>query len=118
MILPLNKEMIAAAYTYLRETKPFNGWAIPEANKIVFGIQKRKDRHAHYEFKKDGRHYIMVSASLVGSHINLLSTLSHEMIHLYLNVSGKMDMRSLHGREFQRLADRICKIHSFDRLTF
>jgi hypothetical protein len=118
MILPLNKEMIAAAYSYLRETKPFNTWDIPEASEITFGIQKRRDRHAHYQFKKNSGHHIVISSHLVGSHINLLATLSHEMIHLYMNLSGALDMRSPHGKDFQKLADRICKIHNFDRLTF
>jgi hypothetical protein len=122
MILAINKEMIAHAYDYLCCCEPFCRWNMPDSEDIAFGIYRRKDRYAHYEYKasgpNEGRHHIKISSALVGSHASLLSTLAHEMLHLHLNNTGCMDMRALHGAGFNKLADRVCNIHGFDRLTF
>jgi hypothetical protein len=122
MSITLHKEMLACAYDYLRATEPFCRWRMPGSKDIKFGVYKRKDRYAHYEYKStgpgEGQHHIKVSSELVGSHSSLLSTLAHEMLHLHMNNSACLDMRSPHGNNFNKLADRVCKIHGFDRKLF
>lgn len=115
MILPFTKEALAAAYDYLSELPPFNGWALPPSDEITFSVYKRSDRFAHYR-RKDDRHYIAVSNKLVGTHQMLLSTLSHEIIHLHLT---EMETRGdPHGPKFTSLAEDVCLLHGFDFLNF
>ena len=113
MILPLTPEMLAAAYEYLCECPPFNKWSLPLSEEITFKVMARR-LFAEYQ-RMGGKHYIRVSKKMVGSHTILLSTLAHEIIHLQLEELGACDD---HGPNFQRLADEVCRIHAFDRLTF
>jgi SprT-like family protein len=117
MSLPLSPDMLAAAYDYLASTNPFDKWNFPISEEIKFRVYKRSDRYAHYQCK-DGKLFISVSSVLVGSHITLLSTMAHEMIHLYMHATSCLDMRCPHGAGFNKLADRVCRIHGFDRLIF
>jgi hypothetical protein len=32
--------------------------------------------------------------------------------------AARISSRNPHGKAFQKLADEVCKIHEFDRLTF
>jgi hypothetical protein len=117
MTLPLTPEMLAASYDYLASTNPFDKWNLPISEEIKFRVYKRGDRYAHYHFK-NGKHQISVSSILVGSHVTLLSTMAHEMLHLHMKANACLDMRCPHGSGFNKLADRVCKIHGFDRLIF
>lgn len=115
MTLPLTPEMLAHAYDYLCCCQPFNKMNMPHSEDVRFSIGRRKDRFAHYQMI-GGAHHIELSSRFVGRHITLLSTLSHEMGHLYLEQNCIDDG---HGPGFQKLADRICKYHpEFDRLNF
>jgi hypothetical protein len=113
MILPITKELLAAAYDYLCCAPPFRKWSLPPSDEIAFRVTTKR---LFAEYQRIGRqHYIRVSRRLVGSHTILLSTLAHEMIHLHLEEVGACDD---HGPNFQLLADEVCKCNGFDRLTF
>lgn len=116
MTLPLTTELLAHAYEYLCCIPPFSKWNMPPAEDVKFLIIRQKDRYAHYQWV-NGVHHIAVSSKIVGRHESLLSTLSHEMIHLHCRSVG-MCKDDPHGKAFQKLADRVCKIHEFDRLAF
>jgi len=117
MTLPLTPDMMAAAYDYLCECPPFNKMAMPHSEDVKFSIGQRKDRFAHYQMI-GGDHHIVVSRRFVGRHITLLSTLAHEMCHLFLE-QNCLNGDDVHGRAFHRLADKICNHHpEFDRLIF
>jgi len=116
MPLPLNVEMLALAYDYLCCLPPFSKWNMPPSEDVKFIVIRAPDRYAHYQMV-DGVHSIAVSTKFVGRHENLLSTMSHEMIHLHMK-AARMSARNPHGKAFQKLADEVCKIHDFDRLTF
>ena len=116
MALPLNAEMLALAYDYLCCLPPFSKWNMPPSEDVKFIVIRAPDRYAHYQMV-DGVHNIAVSTRFVGRHENLLSTMSHEMIHLHCK-AARIPMRTPHGKAFQKLADEVCKIHDFDRLTF
>lgn len=117
MPLPLNEEMLAAAYEYLSASKPFDKWNLPHSEEVKFRVFKRKDRYADYRYR-NGRHHINISSVLVGSHMTLLATMAHEILHLHLNATGCIDMRAPHGVGFNKLADQVCRVHAFDRLIF
>lgn len=116
MPLPLNKETLAAAYDYLCELPPFNKWNLPHSEDVKFSVIRKSDRFAHYQMV-GGVHHIAVSSMFVGRHESLLSSLSHEMVHLHIEASG-MSTDNPHDAVFHKLADKVCKLHDFDRLTF
>lgn len=116
MSLTLNPEMLAHAYEYLCCTPPFNKWNLPASEDVRFSIIRKKDRYAHYQLVA-GVHNIAVSSRWVGRHELLLATLAHELIHLHME-QACVEERNVHGPVFQKYADRVCKLHEFDRLIF
>jgi hypothetical protein len=116
MPIPLSAEMLAHAYEYLACIPPFNKWNLPPSEDVKFLIIRRADRYAHYQMI-GGIHHIAVSSKFVGRHEMLLATLAHELIHLHCEASG-MTTSNPHDKAFHKFADRVCKIHDFDRLTF
>jgi hypothetical protein len=117
MSLALTPEMLAHAYEYLCCTLPFSKWNMPPSEDIKFLVIRSADRYAHYQLVND-IHHIAVSVRFVNRHQTLLSTLSHEMVHLHVRSAG-IRQRHAHGRAFQRLADEVCFHHpEFDRLNF
>lgn len=116
MPIPLNSEMLASAYDYLCAQKPFSSWNLPPSEDIKFAVIRRMDRYAHYQ-TRGGRRYIEVSSRLVGRHEILIATIAHEMIHLHQDMIGILGSNP-HDAAFHKLADKVCKIHEFDRLTF
>lgn len=112
----LTKAMLAQAYDYLCEWPPFSKWNMPPSEDVKFGVIKRKDIYAQF-YTLDKIPCIEVSAGRVGAHQILLSTLAHEMLHLHMHTSCP-DSGKPHGKAFQKFADRVCKIHGFDRLNF
>jgi len=108
--------MLAAAYTYLCEIEPCSEWNLPPAEEVKFSIIRKTDRYAHYQLR-GGKHHIAVSSRFVGRHETLLATMLHEMIHLHIEHNGISDTHE-HGPVFQKLADKACRIHEFDRLIF
>lgn len=112
--LPLSPDLLAHIYDYLTCLPPFDKLNMPPSDDIKFRLMKSKKIFARY-FTEGGVHRIDFSSGLVGSHAVIISTMSHEMIHLHLAEIGACDE---HGPAFQALADKVCKIHGFDRLTF
>lgn len=108
MPIQLTPEMLACAYDYLVCQKPFVSWNLPSSKEVKFRVSRHKDRFAHHQMI-GGVPHIVVSCHLVGRHEMLLATMAHELIHF---------RDSSHGKKFQRLADKVCKLHEFDRLTF
>jgi predicted SprT family Zn-dependent metalloprotease len=115
MPFALTPEALAAAYDYLCEFPPFSKWNMPPSEDVKFRVLKTKDRTAHYS-GSDG-HEIAVSSAYVARHEMLLSSMAHEMIHLHCHQTC-WNRRNPHDRAFQKFADRVCKVHEFDRLTF
>jgi SprT-like family len=58
---------------------------------------------------------IRVSEAKNGHTETLLATLSHEMLHLRLDLIGD---RSNHGVRFRRMAAQVCRAHGFDLKAF
>lgn len=116
MPIPLSAEMLAHAFDYLACQPPFSKWNLPHSEDVKFSVIKRKDRTAHYAFT-GGKHCIAMSSAFVGRHEMLLSSMAHEMLHLHM-AQTCWNRRNPHDATFHKYADRICKIHEFDRLIF
>lgn len=114
MILPITVEMVEHIYSYLSCCPPFDKFSMPPAEDVKFKIIKTRRLFARYYAVGD-KHHIEVSCKLVGSHMVLLTSVAHELIHLHLN---EVDACDEHGPNFQMIADEVCAIHGFDRLTF
>jgi len=118
----LTPEMLEGAYEYLRVSPPFCHWDLPHADHVSFRVLGAKDRFGHFR----GRHRrargddefseIAISAPLVNSTDMLISTMAHEMIHLYQDETGTA--RGHHNPKFRKLARRVCRIHGFDLESF
>ncbi len=116
-MLKLNVEMLAHAYDYLNTQPPFSSWNLPHSEDIRFEIKRKPKFYAECRRGTDGVYRLIFSICWVGRHDVLMSTMAHEMIHIHVD-QACMNTRNHHDRTFQRLADRVCKIHEFDRLIF
>ena len=114
MSLSMTPRMLEAAYEYLRTTPPFRGWGLPDGDMVEFWVSRSLSHYGLYEWTGD-THRIRISNRIANSTPRLIVTMAHEMIHekQMIMVNG-VD----HGVWFQRMADRVCKIHGFDRETF
>jgi hypothetical protein len=115
--LPLNKEMLEAAYELARTTPPFKSWNLPDGEDISFRVTRDPFRRGHYRKDKHGRHEIAVSALSIGYTHNLFETVCHEAIHLHQEISG-MANGAEHNASFRKLAAGVCKFHGFDPKLF
>ncbi len=108
--------MLAHAYEYLACLPPFNGWNLPSSEEVKFSVNSSRKNFAHYQMA-GGVHHISFSSRFIGRHEILIATMAHEMIHLHQEqacIAGD----NAHDAAFHKYADRICKIHEFDRLIF
>lgn len=116
MTLRLTPDMLAAGYDFLRETQPFKGWKLPDADEIGFAVVKDTTMYADFCIYKD-EPLIRVSEKLHGHTVTLLATTAHEMIHLYQHIHG-LDRGGEHNADFKRRAAKVCAVHGFDPRTF
>lgn len=118
--LPLTPEVLAAAYDYLAACEPFVRWNLPDSDDVKFKVTRSKKEYARYQWD-GGRHVISVSAAAVGHTSTLLMYLSHEILHMHLEITG-MESRTgdenTHNMPFRRLAAQVCRVHGFDLKAF
>jgi len=121
--LHITPDLLESAYTYLRTSKPFASWSLPDPDSLVFRVLGARDRFGHFRgrFRRSGDEEdyseIAISAALVKSTDMLMATMAHEMIHLYQDETGTCS-RGQHNTEFRRLAKRVCHIHGFNEEDF
>lgn len=120
MKLGLTPDMAAGAYEYLRVSKPYRRWKLPEADDLGFRITRHNDRFGHFrgEALPGKIRDIAISESKVITNQMLVEVMAHEMIHLYQEIRGTGSNRVQHNAEFKRLARSICRTHGFDPKTF
>lgn len=116
MSLPLNKYVLEGAYRYLRSTRPFCYWNLPEGEDVVFRVLRTDRRHGHYRWF-GSKHTIAVSGKTHGRTLALMETMAHEMVHLYIELHKFKD-KSEHGPVFRHFAGQVCKYHGFDPKLF
>ncbi len=109
--LRLTPEVLHAAYEYLRTTRPFCNWALPDADDMKFKVV----RDRLYGYSVDNKNTIAVSTYRVGRTDCLMETMAHEMVHLHLD---RFKVRGAHGRPFKAATAQVCKEHGFDPKRF
>ena len=118
-MLTLTPENLEAMYDYLRLTKPFVDWGLPEGDEVKFHVIKLRSIHGQYQLV-DKQHHIRISQNSIGYTLSLAEVMAHEMIHLHLEESG-MEMRGPdigHNGAFRVCAGAVCEVHGFDLRTF
>ena len=118
MTLPLNKETLAAAYDYLCTTPPFNKWNLPESDDVVFCVGSHPGLRGWYKIDDKGRHVITISRRCIGNSTSLISTMAHEIVHLYQRDTRIETPGAEHNAAFKKLAKQVCCYHGFDPLLF
>jgi len=121
----LTPDMLSAGYDFLRHTKPFDGWNLPEPEDMRFDVLKGASRFGDCCERK-GQFIIRVSEALHQRYTGVLATLAHEMIHLHMdNLACASKYRRLrtdnstHGPGFRALAIEVCDAFpEFDPVTF
>ena len=119
MSLSLTAETLEACYEFLKTTKPFIDWNLPDGEDVKFSVSKRSREFARYQWDGE-RHTIAVSSNGVGHTRTLVEKMGHEMIHLYLEKMGWESRGGLdtHNAAFRKFAARVCKWHGFDPKAF
>lgn len=117
MTLRLTPDVLRACYDFLNECEPFSHWALPDSDDITFKVARGKSCHGWYEFK-NGKHLIAISSGMVGHTSSLISTMSHEMIHVHESNAGACRAGVEHSAAFQRWAAQVCGVHGFDPMAF
>ena len=118
--LHLTPDCLENAYEYLRTTLPFRRMNLPHADNLVFRVMGARDRFGHFRGRiktTPELNEIGVSIRVVKSTDLLMATMAHEMIHLFQHEKGSFS-RSDHNAEFKRVAERVCRVHGFDRESF
>jgi hypothetical protein len=123
---------LRAVYAMLRSFRPFRYWRLPRAEDVVFKAiphreAKRLKTYGQYHYRRYGRrrkHEIRIAPHRTLSGIAL--TMAHEMVHareVVADVGWQLRRRGrkyeyLHGQQFQRMADEVCKALGFKRSAF
>lgn len=115
--MKLTPDLLEATYDFLRRTSPFRRWSLPEGGTIEFVVGKTREKMGHYVWHPRKGYVIMISDARVDHTVTLLTTMAHEMIHLYQAKRGT-ETRAAHNAEFRRLAKIVCRHHGFDPLEF
>lgn len=116
-MLTLTPDLLAVTYDLLRHTEPFRRWRLPAASALKFKVTRSKDEFGYCEHEGTTLLHIACSDRKHGQLPALLMTMAHEMVHVRLALKDGHKAPA-HGAEFQRHADRVCRIHGFDRKTF
>ena len=121
MTLPLNKEVLAAAYDYLASTEPFAQWNMPHSEDVVFKVSHSREKAYGWYIAGRGEgeppHEIAVSSKYIGRTQSLMEVMAHEMIHLHQKQTA-MHTSTVHNAAFKAIAAKVCALHGFDPLTF
>lgn len=119
MTLPLNPDILAAAYDFLAATEPFRRWNLPDSDDVKFRVVRSKWVFGRYVW--DGTHAIEMSSSSIGQTDTLMRFMAHEIIHVHLRLTG-MESKSkdpnVHNAAFRKLAARVCATHGWDLKAF
>jgi hypothetical protein len=113
----ITREVLRATYALLLTTLPFRGWRLPAPEDVKFILTKNlKDRG---DFRVgNGKAELRVSQMVHETLHSLTMTVAHEMCHMkeWEDMVWREDVA--HSDYFCRLADRVCKVHLFDRGQF
>jgi len=106
----ITHQQVRAAYAFLRECPPFDGWGLPPAEALRFVTLKTRQWQGDY---LDGR--IRLSVNKIATADRLLVVTAHEMVHLMQDLLGEPDT---HNARFRALAQEVCASLGFDPKEF
>jgi hypothetical protein len=118
--MTLTPEILAAAFDYLRTTKPFSSWNLPDSEDVEFKVSRGQAEFGHYRWNGH-KHTITASTAAIGHTDTLMRLMSHEMIHMHLEATGLESRRggsNVHNAPFRKFAAQVCKCHGFDPKAF
>lgn len=114
MSLHLTPAVLAAAYEYLRSTRPFRAWKLPHADAVEFSVTRHRDREGdHCVYKRTDDHVIRASENLIRTTDDLMQLMAHEMIHARQHHTKSAPKNYGHNAEFKRIAARVCREHGW-----
>lgn len=116
MSLHLTPEMLAAAYDFLRTTRPFKGWRLPSSEEVAFKVTRDRNEYGHYQLRD--AHTVALSSSLISQVGTLLFYLAHEMVHLKQEIDKRVTAGTVHNADFRAKAKLVCRIHGWDYKSF
>lgn len=109
--------MLEACYDFLREADPFHRWKLPDGETIEFHVIRSNRFRGWHEFDGES-HKVGISDRWHSHTASIVETMAHEMIHIRQAIRGTTTKNTQHNAEFHRIADRVCRIHGFDRKAF
>jgi hypothetical protein len=116
----LTHESLEACYRLLLTTLPFRRWSLPHPDAVIFyakSIDKPGTHGTQGQYWWDGiSHHLQVNPHRHKTLHSALMTCGHEMVHMRIQLLRLRE--GAHGRQFQRLADQVCRHHGFDRGQF
>lgn len=118
-MLHLTRPLLRATYEYLRETKPFVDWNLPEGDDVAFRVMKNKKLLGLFQVWDDEPNLrIKISEYTVGHTVTLMATMAHEMVHLFMHLTEQDLYEPDHGPTFAALGKLVCDEHGFDPKLF
>ncbi len=116
MSLHITPEIIRTAYEYLRSTMPFKRWKLPIADEVEIRVIIHKTLLG--QWCKTSHHIIKINNKYIGTTLNLLQTIAHEMIHIAQDIAKKDSKNIEHNKDFYRRLSLVAKYHGFDPKWF
>lgn len=118
MTLHLTPSILEATYEMLRVTPPFNKWGLPDADGVEFHVVVFENAYGDHLAKPNGVPRIRICTKRCRKLTDLVSTMAHEMTHMYQRrTDGKRESLP-HGPKYQRLAKSVCRAQGWDFKTF
>ena len=120
MTLPLTPEMLEASYDLIKTMPPYWTWKLPDSDEVKFVVCGDPTIFGKCDWV-NGEFTISISDKNVGFAVTLLSTMAHEMLHLYEMNAGlhsKNATPKSHSQRFRRLSKQVCKWLGFDPKSF
>lgn len=119
MAIPLDRDVLQAAYDYLCTTIPFSKWNLPDSDDVTFRASKKYENvHGRCTYSWPGKpqFFIEINQRFIGQTDSLMRTMAHEMLHIHQKQIKARDRA--HGPTFKRFAEEICRYHGFDPKLF
>lgn len=120
MAIHITPEMVEAVYNLLKTMPPFKRWGLPSSNKVEWIITRNKTymgRCTSYSHT-DQKFTLEISMVKCTNTQTLVETVAHEMIHMRQRIVRGFRTELGHGKDFQKMADQVCRKHGFNRDYF
>ena len=115
--MKITPEIVRNLYSALYCCHPFSNWNLPLPEEIDFQITHDPDVMGTYllDTGEDYEHTITISSARCGHLMTILTTLSHECVHMSF-YRQKGDKWMSHGAEFRRRCRMVAEEFGFDPL--